>query len=75
MEIPHVAVKVEGWLLVACYREWAKCGDQETKSIDMQVERWSKFVSRWSKEKGKKKMVFGDMNFDYWNSDGSQRQL
>ena len=75
VEIPHVAVKVEGWLLVACYREWAKCGDQDTKSIDMQLERWSKFVSRWSKEKGKRKMVFGDMNFDYWNSDGSQRQL
>ena len=57
------------------YREWAKCGDQLTKTLDHQLERWEKFVGRWSKEKGSKKMVMGDLNFDYWKTTASQKCL
>ena len=75
VEVPHVNLCIGGWMFTFAYREWAKCGDQLTKSMDHQLERWEKFVGRWSKEKGSKRMVMGDLNFDYWRTAASQKCL
>ena len=75
VEVPHVVLSMEGWKFVFAYREWAKSGRQDTKTIDQQLSRWSGFVNRWKKERSSKTMVMGDMNFHYWGSEGSQRQL
>ena len=75
VEIPHVILGVEDWSCCFLYREWAKEGDQMTKSIQHQMGRWRGFSNGWGKERGKKKVVMGDMNFDFWSDTGSQKQL
>ena len=75
VELPNAVIKLEGWTFVFTYREWAKSGDQSTKDITSQEERWRGFVNRWSKERGKQTMVIGDMNFHYFGQQGSQKQL
>ena len=75
VEIPHAIIKTEGWNFIFAYREWAKCGDQSTKDMQHQLKRWETFVGRWKRERGKKTMMMGDMNFHYWGSEGSQKQL
>ena len=75
VEIPHAVISILDWSVVFAYREWAKCGEQSTRPLQMQLDRWTGFVERWSKEKGKKKMVIGDLNFDYYSTDGFQKQM
>ena len=41
VEVPHTVIKMEGWTIVFTYREWAKCGDQMTKTIKHQIDRWT----------------------------------
>ena len=75
VEVPNLTLKLDDWTITFAYREWAKCGDQSSKTMVHQMERWSKFVMRWSQEKGKRRMLMGDLNFDYWLTDGSQIHL
>ena len=75
VELPHKVLEIGDWRFVFVYREWAKCGDQATKDIKQQETRWRGFVDRWMKERGKRTAVIGDMNFDYMDGGGSQRQL
>ena len=75
VEVPNLTLKLDDRTITFVYREWAKCGDQSSKTMVHQMERWSKFVMRWSQEKGKRRMLMGDLNFDYWLTDGSQMHL
>ena len=52
-KVPAVGLKVGEWKLVGIYREWALCGDQDTKSKDQQIDRLKNFVDYWLKLKGK----------------------
>lgn len=61
-EIPTCTLKVDGWTLCFIYREWAKGGDQDTRYIPQQNERWLTFISRWLEIEGKA-MVMGDFNY------------
>ena len=56
-DVPHCVLEVKDWLIVMVYREWAKLGDQQTKSIDLQFQRWKTFVTNWKKQKGTKIIV------------------
>ena len=75
VQLPHAVICLEGWKMIFAYREWAFCGDQATKDSRSQLERWSTFVKRWSREKGSRTLMIGDMNFHYWGSEGSQKSL
>ena len=75
VDIPHLTLDAYGWRLVFIYREWAKAGDQETKSIDQQLDRWKGFVDRWKKMRSNRSILIGDCNFDYWSTTKNQRQL
>ena len=63
-DVPHCVLQVKGWTIVMVYREWAKLGDQTSKSHDLQYQRWKTLVSNWKKLKGTKVVVLGDFNFD-----------
>ena len=52
-EVPTVAVKYGDWSLVFLYREWAKQADQSTRSLPLQLERWTTMVSKWKTLQGK----------------------
>ena len=75
VEVPNLTIEVAGWKFIFAYREWAKCGNQTTKTLACQEERWQGFVERWGKERGKRTILMGNLNFDYRNGEGHQRQL
>ena len=50
VEVPNLTIEVAGWKFIFAYREWAKCGNQTTKTLACQEERWQGFVERWGKE-------------------------
>ena len=52
-EVPVVGVKMGEYNILGVYREWAHRGDQNTRSIPMQVSRSKTFVQELKKVKGK----------------------
>ena len=73
-KIPVVGLKIGEWHLLGVYREWALCGDQSTKSREMQVERLENFVEYWLTIRCKS-ICIGDFNFDPFPGTEYQRSL
>ena len=74
-EIPTCCIVYGGWTILFLYREWAKGGDQTTKAIPLQNERWETFVSRWLDISGNG-IILGDFNYCYINGNTPyQRQF
>ena len=75
VDVPHIILEILGWKIIFMYCEWARAGDQMTKSFDQQLTRWQSFVQKWQTVKGLKSILLGDCNFDFLSSSGHQRQL
>ena len=73
-QVPAVGLKIGEWKLVGIYREWALCGDQTTKSRELQVNRLQNFVDYWLTLKGKG-VCLGDFNFDPFPTTEYQKGL
>ena len=73
-KVPAVGIKIGEWKLIGIYREWALCGDQDTKTKEQQVERLSDFVDYWLTVRCKCICV-GDLNFDPFPGTEYQRSL
>ena len=72
--VPAVGLKIGEWKVVGIYREWSMCGDQSTKTKELQVERLRDFVDYWLTVRCKCICV-GDFNFDPDPSTEYQRSL
>ena len=64
VQVPTLAIEMQGWLFVGCYREWTWGGDPETRQRrDLEVVRLKTLLKWWRGKKGKC-LLLGDMNFD-----------
>ena len=72
--VPAVGIKIGEWKAIGIYREWALCGDENTKTKELQVERLKDFVDYWLTVKCKCICV-GDFNFDPFPGTEYQRAL
>ena len=63
LDVPVVGIEIGKWKLFSVYREWAKEGDQSTRDLEFQIERFKTLVEFWTKQKGRC-CFLGDFNFD-----------
>ena len=64
VDVPTVAVKIQGWTFCGVYREWTHGGDPATRNRrDLELIRLKTFVAWWRKLRGKG-IFLGDFNFD-----------
>ena len=74
-DVPCLLIRSGSWKFMFFYREWRKDGREETKSMEQQEDRWSRFLSRVKRIPGKL-TVMGDANVCYLSEDTAhQRSL
>lgn len=74
-DVPSLLVKVGGFKYLFFYREWSRDGVPGTDAIELQEDRWARFLTR-ARAIGGKLFMLGDANICYLNEDSAhQRRL